>query len=140
MALRPCACAVRLPRPQVRTKLCVSRPSFPSVGRVGSVTFLGLGNTRARLPRWHKSAGQAGAFPGRRAAAHAGTRTPGKARRSLLEPCPALAPGRSAARPVDFPSSGQHWRTHRVASPALEPQPLLCMKAPWSLVSLGHLV
>lgn len=51
VALQPCACAVGLRRPQVRTRLCVPRPPFPSVGSVGSVTFLGQGNSRARLPR-----------------------------------------------------------------------------------------
>lgn len=42
MALRPCACAVALRRPKVRTRLCVLRRRFPSRER-GVCDILGSG-------------------------------------------------------------------------------------------------
>lgn len=101
MALLPCACAVGLRRPQVRTRLCVPRESSVPQCRARRdclVTVLG----RRTLERDRPAGAGARAFPGRRAAAHAGTRTPGKAGRLLLEQCRTAAPGGCAAWPPTF--------------------------------------
>lgn len=139
VALRPCACAVGLRRPKVRTKLCVLRRRFPSRAR-GVCDILGSGEHSSETAPLAQGRGAGASVSGSPSRGACWDPDPGKAGRSLLELCGAAVPGHSAARPADFPSSGQHWRTRRVASPALQPQPLLCKKAPWSLVSLGHLV
>lgn len=141
VALRPCACAVGLRRPKVRTRLCVLRRRFPSGAR-GVCDILGSGEHSSETAPLAQGLGAGASVSGSPSRGACWDQDPGKAGRSLRESCGAAVPGHSAACPLPptflprVNTGGPAWLLHLRCSPsrsyARRPRGLW---SPWTILS-----